>query len=141
MAGYGSKLQPTQCVSTYQTTLLPVFPDTQPMETVTAPPTQTELETAKTLLTMQSIQPAVTDQSDHTTSKAALELQEPTMTMVSQTVELVINIPNVTIENQYSAHLFDAMDKVVNHDDVLFAEPPNWLKFRELYGSDHWPCE
>ena len=101
------------------------------METVTAPPTQTELETAKTLLTMQSAQPAVADQSDHTTSKVALELQEPTVTMVSQTAELVIDIPNVPIENQYSANLFDAMDKVVNHEDVSFAEPPNWLKFRD----------
>ena len=61
-----------------------MFPDTQLMETVTAPPTQTELDTAKTLLTMQSVQPAVADQSDHTISKAALELQEPTMTTVSQ---------------------------------------------------------
>ena len=125
------KLQPTQCVSTYQTALLPVFPDTQLMETVTAPPSQTELETAKTLLTMQSIQPTVTDQSDHTTSKAALELQEPTVTTVSQTAELVIDIPNVPIENQYGANLFDAMHKVVNHEDVSFAEPPNWLKFRD----------
>ena len=112
------KLQPTQCVSTYQTTLLPVFPDTQPMETDTAPPTQTELETAKTLLTMQSAQSTVADQSDQTTSKVALELQEPTVTMVSQMAELVIDIPNVPIENQYSMNLLDAMDKVVNHEDV-----------------------
>ena len=63
--------------------------------------------------------PAVADHSDHTTSKAALELQEPTVTMVSQTAELIINIPNVPTENQYSANLFDAMDKVVNHKDLL----------------------
>ena len=125
------KLQPTQRVSTYQTTLLPVFPDTQLMETDTAPPTQTELETAKTLLTMQSAQPTEVDQSDHTTSKAALEPQEPTVTTVSQMVELIIDIPNVPIENQYSVNLFDAMDKVVNHKDVSFAEPPNWLKFHD----------
>ena len=101
------------------------------METDNAPPTQTELETAKTLLTMQSAQPTEVDQSDHTTSKAALEPQEPTVTTVSQKAELVIDIPNVPIENQYSANLFDAMDKVVNHKDVSFAEPPNWLKFRD----------
>ena len=123
--------KPTQRVSTYQTALLPVFPDTQPIETVTAPPTQTELETVKTLLTMQSIQPTIADQSDRTISKAALDLQEPTVTMVSQTAELVIDIPNVPTENQYSANLFDAMDQVVNHEDVLFAEPPNWLKFHD----------
>ena len=125
------KLQSTQRVSTYQTALLRVFSDTQPMETVAAPPTQTELETAKTLLTMQSVQLAVADHSDHTTSKAALELQEPTVTTVSQTAELVIDIPNVPTKNQYSANLFDAMDKVVNHEDVSFAETPNWLKFRD----------
>ena len=44
------KLQPAQRVSTLQTDLLPVFPDAQPIETDSAPPTLTELETAETLL-------------------------------------------------------------------------------------------
>ena len=60
---------------------------------------------------MQSAQPTEVDQSDHTTSKAALELQEPTVTTVSQMAEIVIDIPNVPIENQYSVNLFDALDK------------------------------
>ena len=38
-------LQPAQHVSTYQTNMLPVFPDTQPLETDSAPPTLMELET------------------------------------------------------------------------------------------------
>ena len=101
------------------------------METDTAPQTLTELETAKTLLSMQSVKPIEIDQSDHTISNATLELQEPTVTTMSQMAELVIDILNVTMENQYSTNLFDAMDKVVGHKDVSFAEPPNWLKFRD----------
>ena len=71
------------------------------------------------------------DQSDHTTSNAVLELQEPIVTTWSQATDFVIDISNVPTENQYSANLLDAMDKVVNHEDVSFAEPSSWLKFRD----------
>ena len=122
-------LQPAQRVSTYQTDLLPVFPDTQLLETDSAPPTLTELETAETLLTMHAAQATEVDQSDHTTSNAVLELQEPIVTTGSQATEFVIDRSIVPIENQHSVNLLDAMDKVVNHKDVSFAEPSNWLKF------------
>ena len=53
------------------------------------------------------------------------------VTTVSQATELIIDRPHVSTENQYSVNLFDAMDKVVNHVDVSFADPVNWLKFRD----------
>ena len=122
-------LQPAQHVSTYQTDLLPVFPDTQPLETDSASPTITELETVETLLTIHAAQSIEVDQSYHTTSNAVLELQEPTVTTGSQATNFVIDRSNVPIENQYNVNLLDAMDKVVNHEDVSFAEPSSWLKF------------
>ena len=123
------KLQPAQHVSTHQTDLLPVFPDTQLLETDSAPPTLTELETAETLLTMHTVQASEVDQSDHTTSNAVLELQEPIIKTGSQITDFVIDMSNVPTELQYSVNLLDAMDKVVNHEDVSFAEPSSWLKF------------
>ena len=124
-------LQSAQHVSTYQTDLLPVFPDTQPLETDSAPLTLKELETAETLLTMHADQAIEVDQSDHTTSNVVLELQEPIVTNVSQATEFVIDRLNVPIGNQHSVNLLDAMDKVVNHEDVSFVEPSSWLKFRD----------
>ena len=123
------KLQPAQHVSTHQTDLLPVFPDTQPLETDSAPPTLMELETVETLLTMHTAQASEVDQSDHTTSNAVLELQEPIITTESQITDFVIDMSNVPTELQNSANLLDAMDKVVNHEDVSFAELSSWLKF------------
>ena len=121
-------LQTARHVSTCQTDLLPVFPDAQPLETDSVPPTQMELETVETLLTMHTAQASDVDQSDHTTSNAVLELQEPIITTGSQVTDFVIDISNVPTELQYSVNLLDAMDKVVNHEDVLFAEPSSWLK-------------
>ena len=108
-----------------------MFPDTQPLETDSAPPTLTELETAETLLTIHTAQATEVDQSDHTISSAVLELQEPIVTTGSHKTEFVIDRSNVPIEHQQNANLLDAMDKVVNHEDVSFAEPSNWLKFRD----------
>ena len=108
-----------------------MFPDAQPLETDSAPPTLTELETAETLLTMHTAQASEVDQSDHTTSNAALELQEPIVITGSQITDFVIDMSNVPTEPQHSVNLLDAMDKVVNHEDVSFAEPPSWLKFRD----------
>ena len=125
------KLQPGQCVSTYQTDLLPVFPDAQPMETDSAPLTLTELETVETLLKMHAAPHTEVNQGDHITNNTALELQESMVKTVSQATELIIDRPNVSTENQHSVNLFDAMDKVVNHEDVSFTEPVNWLKFRD----------
>ena len=120
------KLQPTQHVSTLQTDLLPVFPDTQPIETDPTPPTLAELEMAETLLTMHDA-----PQSEYTTTNTALELQEPMVSMLNQAAELIIDRPQVSIENQDTTILLDAMGKVVNHEDVSFTELTFWLKFRD----------
>ena len=125
------KIQPAQHVSTYQTDLLPVFPDAQPLEIDFVPQTLTELETAETLLTMHTAQASEVDQSDQTTSIVALELQEPVVTPEGQITDFVIDMSKVSTEPQHSVNLLDAMDKVVNHEDVSFAEPPSWLKFRD----------
>ena len=98
------------------------------METDIAPPTLTELETAETLLTMHAAQ---TDQIEHTPINTVLELQEPIVTTVNQATEFVIDSSNVPTVDQHNANLFDAMDKVVNHEDVSFADPAYWLKFRD----------
>ena len=114
------KIVPTQLVSTHQTGLLPVFPDAQPIIQELAPASLTELETAETLLTMQDAEPSV---------NTPLELQEPTVAMVNQTSELILESPPVTTNNQDQVNLYDDMDKVTNHEDVSFTEPNNWLKF------------
>ena len=114
------KIVPTQVVSTHQTGLLPVFPDIQPIEQEPTAPSITELETAETLLTMWDAQPS---------AKKLLELQEPTVSMVNQTSELILESPLITTNNQDQLNLYDAMDKVANHEDVSFTEPKNWLKF------------
>ena len=105
------KIMPTQPVSTHQTGLLPVFPDAQPIVQEPVHPSLTELETAETLLTMQDAQPSV---------NTPLELLEPTVSMVNQTSELILESPPITISNQDQVNLYDAMDKVTNHEDVSF---------------------
>ena len=125
------KLQPAQHVSTLQTDLLPVFPDTQPVSTDPTPPTLAELEMAKTLLTMHDAPHVDIPQSDYTMNNTTLELQEPMVTMVNQATELIINRPHGSTENQDRGNLFDAMDKVVDHEDVSFTEPAFWLKFHD----------
>ena len=116
------KIVPTQPVSKHQTGLLPIFPDAQPILQEPAPPSLTELETAEMLLTMQDAQPSV---------NTLLELQEPTVSIVNQTSELILESPLITTDNQDQVDLHDAMDKVTNHEDVSFSEPNNWLRFRD----------
>ena len=53
------------------------------------------------------------------------------MTTVNQTSELILESPPVTTNDQSAENLSDAMDKVVNHEDVSFNEPINWLKFHD----------
>ena len=116
------KIVPTQVVSIHQTGLLPVFPDIQPIVQEPAAPSITELETAETFLTMQDAQPS---------TRNSLELQEPTVSMVNQTSELILESPPITTNNQDQLNLYDVMDKVTNHENVSFTEPKNWLKFRD----------
>ena len=110
------KIVPTQVVSTHQTGLLPVFPDIQLIEQESTAPSITELETTETLLTMQDAQPS---------AKKTLELQEPTVSMVNQTSKLILESPPITTNNQDQLNLYDAMDKVANHEDVSFTDPKN----------------
>ena len=125
------KIAPTQHVSTLQTGLLPVFPDAQPIVQVPAPPSLAELEMAETLLTMQDAPQTDSHQADLPANNTILELQEPTVMTVNHTTELILESPLVTTDNQNNVNLSDAMDKVVNHEDVSFTKPINWLKFRE----------
>ena len=95
-----------------------------PIVSIPVPPTTEELETAETLLTMQSI-PAETHD-------VQIELQEPTASDI-HAVQYGAN--DVLIENLFNMQdsadcLSDAMDKIVEHDDVSFSEPQNWIKFR-----------
>ena len=125
------KLAPTQHVSTLQTGLLPVFPDAQPIIQVPALPSLAELETAETLLTMQDAPQTDSHQANFPANNTTLELQEPTVMTVNQTTELILESPPVTTDDQNKLNLSDTMDKVVNHEDVSFTEPINWLKFHD----------
>ena len=105
----------------------PAFPDMipPPIISIPAPPTREELETAETLLTMQSVQPETQD--------VLMELQELTVTDI-HTVQHSAN--DVMIDNLFNlqdtaACLGDAMDKIVEHEDVSFSELKNWIKFRD----------
>ena len=96
-----------------------------PIVSISVPPTTEELETAETLLTMQSI-PAETHD-------VQMELQEQT---VSDIHTLQYGANDVLIENVFDTQdsadcLSDAMDKIVEHEDVSFSEPKNWIKFRD----------
>ena len=99
------------------------------MEIDIAPPSLTELETAETLLTMHDAQVLEADQIKCMPTNPNLELQEPIVTTVNQETEFIIDSSNVPIVNQHNVNLIDAMDKIVNHEDVSFAEPAYWLKF------------
>ena len=81
------------------------------------------------LLTMQDAQPSV---------NTLLELQEPTVSTVNQTSELILESPPITTDNQDQVDLHDAMDKVTNHEDVSFTEPNNWLKFCDCMNLFTW---
>ena len=120
------KLQRDAPVSTNQTNQ-PAFPDLMPSPIISipVPPTIEELETAETLLTMQSIQAETHD--------VQMELQEP---MVSDIHAVQYSANDVSIENLFNMQdsvdsLSDAMDKIVGHEDVSFSETKNWTKFRD----------
>ena len=74
------------------------------------------------LLTMQDAQPSV---------NTILELQEPRVSTVNQTSELILESPPITTDYQDQVDLHDAMDKMTNHEDVSFTESKNWLKFHD----------
>ena len=124
------KLQPTSTVSTNQTDLLPVFPDAQPLDINPPLLTSKELETAETLLTMYDALPITEQQTSQELNNLALKLQEPTVT-ASTATELILDRQNEPEESANLTILLDAMDKIVEHEDVSFAEPKHWLKQRD----------
>ena len=96
-----------------------------PIISIPVPPTTEEMQTAETLLTMQSIQAETHD--------VQMELQEPT---VSDIHAVQYGANDVLIENLFNMQdsadcLSDAMDKIIEHEDVSFSEPKNWIKFRD----------
>ena len=109
---------------------MPVFPDAEPPVQIPAPPTLAELETAEMLLTMQHT-PNTTQPQDDIPISNVLELQEPVVSTTNQISELILENSPLLADNQITESLTDAMDKIVNHEDTSFSEPPNWLKFRD----------
>ena len=85
---------------------------------------------AEALLTMQDT-PRTNPHQDDLPVNTPLELQEPTVMTVNQTTELILESLPVTTDDHTNENMLDAMDKVVNHEDVSFTEPNNWLKFRD----------
>ena len=119
------KITPAPPVSTYQTegcSTFPVFPEAEPVIQLPAPPTLAELETAETLVKMQS---TGTDDCD---VNAEIQLQEPTIANIVQACELNLDYLPVESAVDINACYYDAMDKIVNHEDISFNEPENWLK-------------
>ena len=124
-----AKIEPSSDVSTLQTSSLPVFPDSQPLVTLPAPPTLAELETAQALVKLHDNQWDSLQQASTTPSVSTLELQEPSVSTIDRPIELVIENPPVTTEEQLDNVLADAMDKIVEHTDVSYTEPWYWIKF------------
>ena len=60
-----------------------------------------------------------------------LTLQEPDVSTADQLSELILeNLPTPT-NVQSTENLLDAMDKIVDHEDISFSEPRHWLNFRD----------
>ena len=93
-----------------------------PIISVPAPPTIEELETAETLLSIQNVQP--------NTQGVLMELQEPMTTNIQYSATDVM-IDNLFTLKDPTFCLSDAMDKIVEHEDVSFSEQRNWTKFRD----------
>ena len=119
------KITPTPFVSTYQTgalSTLPVFPEVEPILQLPAPPTLAELETAESLLKLQSIG---TDDLD---VNMEIQLQEPTIVNTVQPCELSLEYLPMELSVATNACYYDAMNKTVDHEDISFNDPQNWLK-------------
>ena len=61
-----------------------------------------------------------------TTNK--LNLQEPNVTTADQPSELILDNQQTPLAEHQDDDLLDAMDKLVEHEDVSFNEPKYWLK-------------
>ena len=119
------KITPTPSVSTYQTggcSTIPVFPEAEPVVQLPAPPTLAELETAETLVKMQS---TGTDDLD---VNMEIQFQEPTIVNIVPPCELNLEYLPAESVVDTNACYYDAMDKIVDHEDISFNDPENWLK-------------
>ena len=119
------KITPTPFVSTYQTggcSTIPVFPEAEPVVQLPAPPTLAELETAETFIKLQS---TCTDDLD---VNMEIQLQEPTIVNIVRPCELSLEyLPEESVVDTNVCY-YDAMDKIVDHEDISFNNPKNWLK-------------
>ena len=123
------KVIPTPSVSTLQTSVLLVFPDPEPLVQVPAPPSLVELETANTLLTMQQTTGHI--QLTDTDATKTLTLQEPHVSTAEQPAKLVLDTLPASTSVHVTEDLLDAMDKLVEHEDVSFSDPNYWQKYRD----------
>ena len=81
-----------------------------------------ELETAETLLKMQSTG------TDNLDVNMELQLQEPTIANTVQPCELTLEYLPMESSVATNACYHNAMDKIVDHEDISFNDPQNWLK-------------
>ena len=124
------KLIPSKDVSTNQTNTIPIFPDSQPLVTIPAPPTLAELETAQALVMLQKHvgdEPTTTPVPNMNLGNNELLLQEPNVLPVPETK--YFSPP--WVEAEHLIALTDAMDKIVEHIDISHPEPYHWMKSRD----------
>ena len=67
-------------------------------------------------------------QSMDTDTTKNLNLQEPNVTTAYQPSELILDNQQIPLAEHLDDELLDAMDKLVEHEDVSFNEPKYWLK-------------
>ena len=60
-----------------------------------------------------------------------LNIQEPNVPTTVLPSEFILDTPLTTITARFNDDLSDAMDRLVQHEDVSFSEPRHWLKFRD----------
>ena len=127
------KLIPSKDVSTNQTNTIPVFPDSQPLVTIPAPPTLAELETTQALVMLQkhvSDEPTTMPVPNMNLGNNELLLQEPNVLPVLEITDFPLDTPP-WVEAEPLIALTDAMDKIVEHTDISHPEPHHWMKSRD----------
>ena len=127
------KLIPSKDVSTNQTNTVPIFPDSQPLVTIPAPPTLAELETAQALVMLQKHigdEPTATPVPNMNLGNSELMLQEPNVLPVLETTYFSPEGP-LWVEAEPLVVLTDAMDKIVEHTDISYSELYYWIKSRD----------
>ena len=127
------KLIPSKDVSTNQTNTVPIFPDSQLLVTIPAPPTLAELETAQALVTLQKHigdEPTTTPVPNMNLGNNELLLQEPNLLPVPEKTYFSLEAPSWA-EAELLIALTDTMDKIVEHTDISHPKPYHWMKSRD----------